>query len=571
MGQSCDLNFPLPEQKSKNRGKRKLELERFRDILSNLPYGDQERAARELFNILHRFNRIQFSTDERLALLQQIEEPAMQILNGLQEKIKDLAAPIRRQEERISKVLVGAHFELALSYRCILIKPPVKGMLRHIDRDAMANCLRLSIHHLGEVLRTKYNALNNPGGTIWSYVYSLFACAYELGIHHTLLPSLPWCRSNTVEDVFKSIVLLAMSSPLTMRGSYFNDLYQLAPELAAHMELGKIRCGEGYSNLATFNLSATEPPKKQIMSGCDSCGNATNCFTLGTEPLVDYIKQQLELGKSSEQPTSLQQFLQEQYQLDGLLRNLDGSGKADHSERVAGADFSVEVVVGFNTAYQILSQDNLESIAGTAEDIMVEDADKWTHSGIGCGEERRSDCMVLNHSNGGYCLYVDANEKFHLWVGELAIVRESNSTIWRPAVISWVSGSKGRMDFGVKLLSENATTGVLRPIYNNSVDGAVNCLLLADDRAIGPPARVVTASCDISKGDALLVKSEGKDYNLSVSHIMTKTKGYAEFQCDCKDMQDNTLEDRNRAEVDDDVPESDLEQETDFDSLWNKL
>jgi len=65
MGQCCDLYFPLPEQKSKNKGKRKLELDRFREILNNLPYGDLERAAHELFRILHRFNRIQFKTDER--------------------------------------------------------------------------------------------------------------------------------------------------------------------------------------------------------------------------------------------------------------------------------------------------------------------------------------------------------------------------------------------------------------------------------------------------------------------------------------------------------------------------
>jgi len=571
MGQRCDLYFPLPEQKSKNKGKRKLELDRFREILNNLPYGDLERAAHELFNILHRFNRIQFKTDERQALLQQIEEPAMHILNGLQEKMKDLAAPIRRNEEHIAKVLVGTHFELALAHRCLLVKPPVKGMLRNIDHEAMANCVRLSIYHLGEVLRTKYNAMNNPGGTIWRYIYSLFSCAYELGIHDTRLASLPWCRLDTVEDTFKSIVLLAMSSPLTMRGSYFNSLYQLAPELAAYVELGKIRCGEGYTNLATFNLSATEPPKKQVMSGCDSCGNASNCFTLSTEPLLSYIKQQLELGEVNKEQTPLQIFLQEQYQLDGLLRNLGDAGKADHAERIAGANFFVDIVVGFNGAYQILSQDSLVTAGNAEEDITVEDADKWTNSGILGTEQRRTECVVMNHSGGGYCLYIDVNERFRLRVGELAVVRESNGQSWRPAVISWVSGNKGRMDFGIKLLSDNATPGVLRPIYNNSIDGAVNCLLLADDRAVGPPVRVVTASSDISKGDTLLVKSEDIDYKLSVSHILTKTNGYAEYRCDCDDIQENSVVDENAAADSGNLTTSDLEQVTDFDSLWNKL
>jgi hypothetical protein len=570
MGLNCDLYFPLPVQKDKNKGQRKLELERFREVLNNLPYGDQERAAHELFNILHRANRIEFRSDERLALLLQVEAPAFQILSGLQEKIKDLAAPIRRNEERIAKLLVGTHFELALAYRSLLVKPPVKGVLRTVDHQALANYLRLAIYHLGEVLRTKYNAMNNPGGTIWRYIYGLFACAYQLGIHELRLPSLSWCRSDTVEDTFKSILLLAISSPLTMRGSHFNALYQLAPDLTSYLELGKIRCGEGYTNLATFSLSATEPPKKQIMSGCESCANASNCFTLSTEPLLGYIKQQLELGRRSKQPTPLQKFLQEHYQLDGLLRNLGGYGKADHNERIAGADFSVDIVVGFNEANATLCQDNQDARDNTAEDITVEDTDQWTNTGITGTEQRRTECMVMNHSSGGYCLYIDANERFHIRVGELAIVREPGA-VWRPAVISWVSGDKGRMDFGIKLLGESATPAVLRPIYNSTLDGAVDCLLVEDGDMAERPARIVTSSADLAKGDTLLVRSGDREYKVSVSHIQTRSNGYAEHCCDWEKGPESTAAGVEVATDDQVEPGQDLEQATDFDSLWTKL
>ncbi len=571
MGLGCDLYFPLPEQRNKNKGKKKLELERFGDILNNLPYGDQERAACELFNILHRSNRIVFGTDERLTLLRQIEEPAFNILNGLQEMLKDLAAPIRRKEERIAKALVGTHFELALAYRCLLIKPPVKGMLRMVDHEVMANCIRLSTYHLGEVLRAKYSALNNPGGTIWRYIYSLFACAHKRDIHNLRLQALPWCRTDTVEDTFKSIVLLAISSPLTMRGSYFNSLYQLVPELTSYLELGQIRCGEGYTNLATFNLSATEPPKKQIMSGCEACGNASNCFTLSTEPLLNYIKQQLQLTEEDDQPTQLQNFLKEQHQLDGLLRNLGGAGNVDHSERIAGAEFSVEIVVGFNSVYQTLSQDMAEVTDGISEDILVEEAKKWTNSGMLESEQRCANCLVINQNSGGYCLYLDVDEKFRLRVGELAVVRESNNGGWRPAVISWVSGSKDRMDFGVKLLGNEAVPAIFRPIYNSGIDAAVNCLLLADDTNIGRPARIVTAPSDIAQGDTLLVRSENGDFKVSVSHIQAKTNGYAEYRCEWVDLEEAAATRADSVPVDGDLSETGLEHVTDFDSLWNKL
>ncbi len=571
MGQSCDLVFPLPEQTSNSRSSRKSRLEKFRETIDNLPYGDQERAAHDIFNVLYKSNRMTLKTVERLFLLQKVEEPTFHILNGLQEQIKDLAAPIRRKEERIAKVLVGTHFELALSYRCLLEKPPVKGILRTLDREAMANYLRLAIYHMGEVLRAKYNAMNNPGGTIWKYVYTLFACAYEQDIHTISLSSLPWCIYNTVEDTFKSVVLLAISSPLTMRGTDFNTLYELAPELTSYIELGKIKCGQGYAELSTFNLSGTEPPKKQIMSGCDSCGNSSNCFALSTKPLLNLLGEQVKVGKSSRNPTPLQKFLNEQYQLDNLLRNLGGAAKADHSERVPGANFSVEMVAGFSGVYAVLDQDATLQSNSTEEDITLQCKEDWTNTGIVGSGHRKTVCKVINHSSGGYCLYIDAKQKFQLWVGELVIVRESSGTDWHPAAVSWVSGNKDRMDFGIKLLANSVHQGQLRPIYNNSSDGATNCLLLSDEEDKKSPTRVITASSDFSKGDTLLVKDQYGESKISVRRIQSKTNGYTEYLCDFLGISEDTSTTDQVEREYDEVAEKEIDLETDFDSLWNQL
>ncbi|MCP3672587.1 MAG: hypothetical protein GY814_19625 [Gammaproteobacteria bacterium] len=73
MGHSCGLNFPLPEQGNKSKGERRLELQHFKEVLADLPYGDQEKAAHELFVILNKSNRIVLKADERLALIKQVE------------------------------------------------------------------------------------------------------------------------------------------------------------------------------------------------------------------------------------------------------------------------------------------------------------------------------------------------------------------------------------------------------------------------------------------------------------------------------------------------------------------
>lgn len=583
MGLSCDLAFPLPEQIDDIRGRTKSKLESFREALANLPYGDLERAAHELFNVLYQSNRMAISPEERVSLLQQIAEPAFHILEGLQDKIKDLAAPIRRKEERIAKVLVGTNFELALSYRCLLEKPPVKGMLRTPCRESMANYLRFSIYHLGEVLRTKYNAMNNPGGAVWRYVYTLFICAYEQDIHTMSLPSLPWCRYSSVEDAFKSVVLLAMSSPLTMRGVYFNALYDLAPELTPYIQLGKIKCGDKYDEFSTFNLSQTEPPKKQIMSGCVSCGNASNCFALSTKPLLSLFTEQLELAKTNSNPTPIQRFLKQQYQLDVLLRNLGGIEKADRSERVSGEGLSVEIVAGFNAVCASLKSEQVPQISSVneglaiegedewASDITLSGTDSWTTTGILAVENRRAKCRVINYNSGGYCLYIGAKEKFHLWVGELALVKESNKEHWRPAMISWVSSGKERMDFGVKLLAERVELGTIRPVYDKSVDGAVDCLLLADLDNTSQVCRVVIASSDFDIGDTFLLETEGDESKLAVSRIETKTSGYTEYRCEPLGIQQEKVVKVSASSEKKELAKTGADGEIDFDSLWSEL
>jgi cyclic-di-GMP-binding protein len=583
MGLSCDLVFPLPPQGDDISGNKRSRLEIFRETLENLPFGDMERAAQELFNVLYKTNRMVLSQDERLSLLQLLEEPSFHVLAGLQGKIKDLAAPISRKEERIAKVLVGAHFELALSYRCLLEKPPVKGVLRTPCRETMANYLRFSIYHLGEVLRTKYNAMNNPGGAVWKYVYTLFVCAYEQDIHTISLPSLPWCRYVSVEDVFKSVVLLAMSSPLTMRGSDFNALYELAPELTPYIELGKIKCGESYEKLSTFNLSQTEPPKQQIMSGCVSCGNASNCFALSTKPLLSLFNEQLELAKTNSKPTPIQRFLTQQYQLDNLLRNLGGLEKTERSERIDGAGLSVELVAGFGVAHASLRSDESQhsvsvddglALEGEDEwesDITLSSTDSWTNTGILGPEQRRVNCKVINHSSGGYCLSIDAKKKFRLWVGELSLVRGSNSESWRPAAISWVSSGKDRIDFGIKLIAEKAEAGSLMPNNYNSVDAVTDCLILSGSDNKSSEYRVVTASPDFDQGDTFLLKLNGDESKLTVSRRESKTSGYTEYRCESQEVSQQDTATTAAGGDQADYSKTGADLEVDFDSLWSEL
>ncbi len=576
MDQNCDLFYPLPEQKEAKRSEVKLALDIFRARLSDLPFGNLEKAAQEIFKILYKSNKIKLNSDERLALLKDVEGPASQILSGLKEKINDVAAPIGRSEEKIAKVLVAIHYEFALAYRCLLsLKEPTKGMARGGNKESYANYVRHTIYHLGEVLRTKYSVFSNPRGTIWKYIYALFICANNDNIHNIKLPSSIWCKSETVEDVFKSILLISLSSPLNMRGKEFNALYALAPELAPYMSIGKVSCGETYSDLMTFNLSGTESPKKQFATGCDSCGNASNCFTVDTTSLLNHIAEQHGQIKSGEKLTPLQRLLTKENQYQQLTRNLSGFEKVDHEKRIKG-DGVVELVAGFNDICAFLSKtteenqivnDQDESIESWTtlgeESITVEETVDWTTTAILRAGLRKTTCKVINRSSGGYCLYNDTGERFNLRVGELAVVKETGKSKWQLAVIIWVSGNRNRMDFGVKLLSGTISKGEVSQLKGRDVEKNLDALFLkienGDDES---SIRVITAAQDLNEGDQLLASYGEIAYQVSVIDINSKTDGYVEYICDWSDYEETEVVTQKASSEEAKITESD------FESIW---
>ena len=112
MGKNCDLFFPYPEQKEADRNQIKQVLNIFKNTLDALPFGNQEKTAKEIFDILYKSNKIKLTGDDRLSLLKDIECKAPQVVAGLKEKIKDVTVPVGRREERVAKILVALHYEL---------------------------------------------------------------------------------------------------------------------------------------------------------------------------------------------------------------------------------------------------------------------------------------------------------------------------------------------------------------------------------------------------------------------------------------------------------------------------
>jgi hypothetical protein len=258
---------------------------------------------------------------------------------------------------------------------------------------------------------------------------------------------------------------------------------------------------------------------------------------------------------------------------------LAGHERVDHENRIKGEGI-IELVAGFSDICTFLSKRSDDETAnddentdssnwttiGEEETITVEETIDWTVTGIVRAGIRKTTCNVINHSSGGYCLYKDAGDKFYLRVGELAIVKESDKNNWRLVEIIWVSGNRERMDFGVKVLDGTISIGTVRSINQSDPDKTVDSLFLnMQNGAEQKQLRVITSSPDLSKGDHVIVNSQGSEHQASVLDIKTKTDGYVEYICD--------LSGGEITEVDsqDIKLGGSVAAETDFESIWDKI
>jgi hypothetical protein len=262
---------------------------------------------------------------------------------------------------------------------------------------------------------------------------------------------------------------------------------------------------------------------------------------------------------------------------------VSGAVKVDHEQRVEGGGV-VELIAGFGDICTFLNKGTEEkqvvSDGKTATDdwtttggesITVEETVDWTATGIIKAGLRKTTCNVINHSSGGYCLYKDASDRFHLRVGELALVKESGNSKWQLVVIIWVSGNRKRMDFGVKILSGTVSKGNISLLNGKEVVKTIDSLFLKIDNGDDDSSiRVITAAQDLGKDDRLQVVYEGNKYQVAVIDINSKTYGYVEYICDWTGFEEEEVVTQRAG-----TPAKNLEQaaitETDFESIWDKI
>jgi len=248
------LGLQVPRQLAPKPDNMLLDLKETEAWFESLPMANIGETARQIFNTLVEFNRIEIPDLLRAKTVEKFRPPVEYITSNLQKYYVDVGLPLSAKGWKTAALARELQKELAVSYK-VIVERMIAGNSASFDRRLLVIALHRALYYLGQCLLQ--NALIYTGWPegIWREINSIYAYASQNLVHQ--VPVKPddgrtASASTTIEDLFKSLMLFASATPHRLRQSHARLLYSHLIEWSRFtMILDK---DDGGTSLGRFNV-----------------------------------------------------------------------------------------------------------------------------------------------------------------------------------------------------------------------------------------------------------------------------------------------------------------------------
>ncbi len=557
MSHTLRSGFPPSHQNRPGRHSFDLSPKAVNVWLKSLPVGFPEASVEKLLDRVHKINRLSVPDQQRLSFLLSLGQQAHPLIQTLHNKLRDVAAPPRRKEMELAELVILLHSELALGYRNAIDRQTGDMPSRKHPPVTQGTLFNQALHHLYWNLMV-HDLINvEPGHEIWEKIYALYALAEDQGILTEASSPFPGRIAETVEDTFKTILLVSLSAPQSLRGVELAVLWGLLPYLAPYAGL---LSGQEATNLESgffIELYSSQAPKRYAGEQHHRGSRASEYLALDIAPLVSEINRRLKALRHHKQAGN-SRLCSNRHILKYLKSRLSPQ-RLHRSRRITG-EFAVNVIAGFREVHYFLSGEktvvgpndasanggksesrrphpltdysvnlNLELVNIEPQPYYKDDEATAPFASEKL-DARQAHCRTLNFSTGGYCLATDHTKDFHLKVGELVAVHEGDENRWLPGGVTWVISDGHQLRFGVNLLAPFCRPGKVLCSRNQKTKSA-ECLLLLDDKQ-AQPSKILLSPSGIPAETTISVEFGGNRLDMALHKKLAKTPGYIKFQCE---------------------------------------
>lgn len=507
-----DLSFPeqIPIQADRQFLQDARATEHWLASLSGTRIGT---TARELYNALKDFNRIQLRPRQRLPIIQVFLEPVHSSCRSLEAYYLNKPFPLDSNSLKIAQINKALKLELALCFKILL-----RDLLKESNsRQGIAQAIQGALTLHLSILRQEALTYHSYPRLFWKETNQLFqlALSHELQSQEVSVSLSETRTPNSIEDSYRQITLASLSDHYRLRQLEIIRLFNLLPEFSSEVEFSKendARLKNRFIILLEHNLPAMPlaQAKTQLLEDKKPLFLRTDALISRLETIESKLKYNNLTGEREYQGLSRRTFLH--------LQQVWSMVPTRHSPRT-NLYFELDLVLGLKLIYkrqvetrnaQLDSELNIRSsmlsFLGSEGSEMQLDLhsgfwddqplkithineqdyqDPATIKANKSQENSQQRFQIVNESEGGYCLSWNSNGAHSIKVGELLGIRQKEqSDNLDIAVCRWIKQEQDGGLLGISLLSRIALPAEARLLEPE--DSLLHqCLILEEETQTG--------------------------------------------------------------------------------------
>jgi len=563
------MALQIPTLRQPGKGTFGTSPEAVRQWIEELPLANTDATTRLLDKALSKINGIDIPPSDRLEILNLLTGPVTCTVDQLKNGILAKPLPLKGKDLEKAHWAMGLCLQLATGYKILVVELDKEAN----DISMQAVAVYRALRFLGEALLSNYQIYIQYPEDIWKDIHQLYAMAELRGFSASMIDNSTQAEhpaQNTIETVYKQILLLSLSCPYRMHRNEIGPVYDMLARWAPYSILSTANDSQDDA-LFVCRLDSDEPPSYLADKDNDlTDGQIRLLSTAGMEKHIPaHLPDQEDSSAHRTKPLD-----------DRILQRLLLSWGVRPQRRFTRhqQDASIHLAIGLNTIHGLLSdtgepQEVKPEIIGDNQYLqdptfeqptsfrtdrrrndptslpsgpirgMGRRAEDWqtgTSEKVGPGADpsprilHTESWKILNISAGGFCLWRDGEEASRAQVGELVAMNsqiEGDGDGWQLGVIRWMkSAQENSLELGIQTLSPGAIP-VWASIFSKKgiMASKFRGILLPEVKAIGQQSTLLLPTPPFHTGSLSTIENAGKKEKFSLIRQVENTGCFSQF------------------------------------------
>ncbi|MBT7408612.1 MAG: hypothetical protein HN826_02815 [Methylococcales bacterium] len=576
-----------PEIQKANRESSDIRPKKVEQWIQELPLANIGETARQVYQRLKEMNRLVINEQNRLKLSEQLRPSIQYITKNLCQHFINSNFPLSEKGNKVAHLCRELNSEMAIGYKHV-IKDITVSRLSILNKKTLTIAIHRSLRYFSQLHFQSAIIYETSENHFWVEVNQLYYFSEQNKLSNIPVKDSEFEKNSTIEDIYKQIILLSLSSPTHLKQSEIKQFFEISAQWVKHIELYK---PEKDTQLATFiiHLMSNSPPKYTKLYGREI---NLFCRCISTKKLIQVLHNDLKTSN-----TEQNNFGNIERKVILHLLHHWSSPRKRQSPRNAGEE-DIEVATGIkdieklilslekennqqNQAQEALPSDwldssrnnldeddfNLNEIGLMPKGNEFENVPKFNTDNIwknvSKNKEKKTSltypCRIIDESAGGYSLLWYTSNESKIRIGELIGIKSEMGKSCGIGILRWIQQRPDSgLCMGIQVLAQKCQT-VTVTTTNDGEKAISTGIIFQNNIETNANLCFITNNTNHRKGSILTIKEGDNNYKIRLMQLVEKALTFKHYSY--VDLEARSHNKSNQSN----------ENSDDFDSVWSLL